>query len=246
MVLDFELPSPKTVCVAVFQRSQALQTLAAWRKAGDCSRRWYKVSGRRFRPRLWLKRFRLSGQAFHEPNSCDDSVKIKRSVAITPGSNDEESLSDQYTARASEHIRGRPYCVQRNPVLTFLWLTMAEVCIAVCENASQAAKRTTMASKRVADKTKRRRWIASVKTDSTHPPAGLFTKSASTIARVLASKKVSPKGPGSGMRMLTYFINRAGRGLAAERQEELKRAKVRLSKRIKRQGKARMRTSTAS
>ncbi len=62
---------------------------------------------------------------------------------------------------------------------------------------------------------KRKRWVATVQTDSTHPPAQLFTKRAPTIARTLASKKVSPKGPGSGMRMLTYFINRAGRGLSA-------------------------------
>src|SRR2546429_1714596 len=58
---------------------------------------------------------------------------------------------------------------------------------------------------------KTKRWVAKVKTDSTHPPEGLFTKSAATIARTLASKKVSPKGPASGMRMLTYFINRGGR-----------------------------------
>jgi len=77
-----------------------------------------------------------------------------------------------------------------------------------------------------------RRWVRNVKTDSTHPPPGLFKKSAPTIARVLASKKVSPKGPGSGMRMLTYFINRAGRGLTASRRRELERAKVLLSKRI--------------
>ena len=61
------------------------------------------------------------------------------------------------------------------------------------------------------------RWVAKVKTDSTHPPQGLFTKGASKIASALASKKVSPKGPSSGMRMLTYFINRAGRGLSAKR-----------------------------
>jgi hypothetical protein len=77
---------------------------------------------------------------------------------------------------------------------------------------------------------KKRRWIAKVKTDSTHPPKGLFTKSAETIARTLASKKVSPKGPGSGMRMLTYFINRAGRGLSAERRAELERAKSLLAR----------------
>jgi Protein of unknown function (DUF3175) len=78
-----------------------------------------------------------------------------------------------------------------------------------------------------------KRWVANVKTDSTHPPPGLFTKSASTIARVLASKKVSPKGPQSGMRMLTYFINRGGRGLTRARRAELEKAKALLSKRIR-------------
>jgi tRNA(adenine34) deaminase len=80
-----------------------------------------------------------------------------------------------------------------------------------------------------------KRRVATVRTDSTHPPAGLFTRSASTIARTLASKKVSPKGPGSGMRMLTYFINRAGRGLSPERRAELERAKSLLAKRIERE-----------
>ncbi len=79
---------------------------------------------------------------------------------------------------------------------------------------------------------KKKRWVARVKTDSTRPPAGLFKKSASTIARTLASKKVSPKGPGSGMKMLTYFINRGGRGLSAARRAELKKAKALLSKRV--------------
>jgi hypothetical protein len=79
---------------------------------------------------------------------------------------------------------------------------------------------------------KKNRWVAKVKTDSTHPPEGLFTKSAATIARTLASKRVSPKGPGSGMRMLAYFINRAGRGLSATRKAELQKAKTLLSVRI--------------
>src|SRR6266704_6756977 len=74
-----------------------------------------------------------------------------------------------------------------------------------------------------------KRWVARVKTDSTHPEKGLFTKDAPAIARSLASKKVSPKGPGSGMRMLTYFINRAGRNLSPTRRRELERAKELLS-----------------
>jgi hypothetical protein len=90
--------------------------------------------------------------------------------------------------------------------------------------ARQAAKR----------KVGNKRWIAKVHTVSTYPPEGLFTKSAATIARVLASRKVSPKGPGSGMRMLTYFINRAGKGLSASRRAELERAKKLLSEQIRR------------
>jgi hypothetical protein len=70
-----------------------------------------------------------------------------------------------------------------------------------------------------------KRWVGSVKTVSTFPPAGLFTKDARTIARSLASKKVSPKGIGSGVRMLTYFINRAGRQLSRARRAELEKAK---------------------
>jgi uncharacterized protein DUF3175 len=90
-----------------------------------------------------------------------------------------------------------------------------------------------------------KRWVAKVKTDSTHPPAGLFTESAETIARSLASRKVSPKGPGSGMRMLTYFINRAGSGLSAERRKQLEKAKSLLSQRAARARKLPNRKSAA-
>lgn len=82
-------------------------------------------------------------------------------------------------------------------------------------------------------KKRKRKWSAGVTTDSTHPPAGLFNKSAATIARTLSSKKVSPKGPGSGMRMLTFYINRAGHNLSASRRAELNKAKSLLSKRAR-------------
>ena len=77
-----------------------------------------------------------------------------------------------------------------------------------------------------------RKWSAEVDTDSTHPDEGLFNQSAPAIAKALASEKVSPKGPASGMRMLTYFINRAGKGLTASRKQELERAKKLLHARI--------------
>jgi len=81
-------------------------------------------------------------------------------------------------------------------------------------------------------KATRRKWSASVKTTSTDPPKGLFTKSAAVIARTLATKTVSPKGTSSGMRMLTFYINRAGKELTDSRQKELEKAKRLLSERI--------------
>ncbi len=86
-----------------------------------------------------------------------------------------------------------------------------------------------------------KRWVAKVKTVSTYPPPGLFKRSARAIASALASHKVSPKGPASGMRMLNYFINRAGRGITQNRRTELEKAKALLSKKIERSKKSEQR-----
>jgi tRNA(adenine34) deaminase len=75
----------------------------------------------------------------------------------------------------------------------------------------------------------KKKWSGKVTTDSTHPDEGLFNKDASTIAKALASKKVSPKGPASGMRMLNFYINRAGKNLSPSRHAQLERAKTLLS-----------------
>jgi Protein of unknown function (DUF3175) len=71
----------------------------------------------------------------------------------------------------------------------------------------------------------KKQWVRDVKTVSTYPPKSLFTKDAETIARTMASKKVSPKGIGSGIRMIQFFINRAGKDLPAGRKWELEKAK---------------------
>ena len=83
--------------------------------------------------------------------------------------------------------------------------------------------------------TTKKKWSAKVDTDSTHPDEGLFNQSAVAIAKALASKKVSPKGPASGMRMLNFYINRAGKNLSEERHAELEKAKDKLSELIARQ-----------
>jgi tRNA(adenine34) deaminase len=80
-----------------------------------------------------------------------------------------------------------------------------------------------------------KKWVAKVDTESTYPEEHLFTKNAETIAKHLASKKVSPKGPASGMRMLNYYINRGGKNLSEERHAELEKAKEILSEIIAKQ-----------
>jgi len=61
---------------------------------------------------------------------------------------------------------------------------------------------------------KPKKWVRNVKTVSTSPPKDLFKKDAQTIARTMARKSVSPRGIGSGIRMIQYFINRAGKSLS--------------------------------
>lgn len=79
-----------------------------------------------------------------------------------------------------------------------------------------------------------KKWSARVKTVSTYPEKDLFNQDAETVAKHLASKKVSPKGPASGMRMLNFYINRAGKNLPEKRHKELEKAKTLLSKIIRR------------
>ena len=70
------------------------------------------------------------------------------------------------------------------------------------------------------------RWSSKVTTISTFPPEDLYTRDAETIARVMATKKVSPKGLGSAIRMVQFYINRAGKNLTASRKRELEKAKT--------------------
>ena len=82
-----------------------------------------------------------------------------------------------------------------------------------------------MAKKTAPQEKTNKQWIRNVKTVSTFPPEGIFTKDAETIARTMASKKVSPKGIGSGIKMIQYHINRGGKGLPAKQKRELEKAK---------------------
>lgn len=80
---------------------------------------------------------------------------------------------------------------------------------------------------------KTKKWSHNVTTVSTFPPEGIFTKDPETIARVMASKEVSPKGIGSGIRMIQFYINRAGKNLEPARKAELEKAKEILREKLK-------------
>ena len=79
----------------------------------------------------------------------------------------------------------------------------------------------------------KKNWVREVKTISTFPPEGLFTNDAETIARVMATEKVSPRGIASGIRMVQFFINRAGKNLPQARKRELEKAKMILQERLR-------------
>jgi tRNA(adenine34) deaminase len=80
----------------------------------------------------------------------------------------------------------------------------------------------------------KKKWSGNVKTVSTFPPKDTFNKDAETVARVMASKKVSPKGIDSGIRMIQFFINRAGANLSEQRKSELKKAQEIMRAKLKR------------
>lgn len=79
-----------------------------------------------------------------------------------------------------------------------------------------------------------RTWVKNVTTVSTYPPPGTFTLPAKDIARIMARKDVSPKGIGSGIRMIQFFINRSGKNLSKERKIELEKAKKILQQQMRR------------
>jgi hypothetical protein len=81
----------------------------------------------------------------------------------------------------------------------------------------------------------KRKWSQEVKTGSTFPPPGTFTKPGEEVARIMARKEVSPQGIGSAIRMVQMFINRSGKNLSAERKRELDKAKRILQRKLRKE-----------
>jgi ABC-type multidrug transport system ATPase subunit len=72
------------------------------------------------------------------------------------------------------------------------------------------------------------RWSGKVETHW-HPPEGLFTESASTMARVLEEESDTVA---QAIERLQFYMNRAGRNLSREDKRRLEKAKALLHKRL--------------
>ena len=82
-------------------------------------------------------------------------------------------------------------------------------------------------------------WLQNVlvKPAVTFVPPGTYGKDAESIARTLASKRVSPNGLGSAIRTVQFFLNRSGSGISKTRRRELEKAKHLLQQRLRRKSK---------
>lgn len=59
------------------------------------------------------------------------------------------------------------------------------------------------------------------------------------LAESLASKAISPQGPASGLRLLTFYLSHSAKRLSASRLRNLEKAKKLLSARLEREIKER-------
>lgn len=60
-------------------------------------------------------------------------------------------------------------------------------------------------------------------------PANLFAEPPEKIVEVLSSREVFPQGAASGMRVLSFYISRSGKGISPSRRRNLEKAKRMLS-----------------
>lgn len=74
-----------------------------------------------------------------------------------------------------------------------------------------------------------------MKSDSDRMPANLFAEPPEKIVEVLSSREVFPQGAASGMRVLSFYISRSGKGLSISRRRRLEKAKKLLSVLVERE-----------
>lgn len=71
---------------------------------------------------------------------------------------------------------------------------------------------------------KKSNWIKTVKTVTVDSPPGTMTKEPEEVAKILLRHNKFPGAPGSINRYISFYINRAGKGLSEERRKKLRKA----------------------
>ena len=66
-------------------------------------------------------------------------------------------------------------------------------------------------------------------------PPDLFAKPPEKIVEILTSRDMFPRGAASGMRVLSFYMAQAGKGLAPSRRRNLEKAKKMLSACVERE-----------
>lgn len=82
--------------------------------------------------------------------------------------------------------------------------------------------------------------------DFDHSPAALFSLPPEAIAESLASREISPRGPASGLRLLSFYIRHSAKRLSPSRQRSLEKARKLLTDRIEREIRADFRAKSAA
>ena len=74
-----------------------------------------------------------------------------------------------------------------------------------------------------------------MKSDPDRMPPNLFAEPPEKIVEVLTSRDSFPRGAASGMRVLSFYMAQAGRGLTSSRRRNLEKAKKMLTACVKRE-----------
>ncbi len=66
-------------------------------------------------------------------------------------------------------------------------------------------------------------------------PPNLFAKPPEKIVEILTSRETFPRGAASGMRVLSFYMAQAGKGLSCSRRRNLEKAKKMLAACVERE-----------
>ena len=69
-----------------------------------------------------------------------------------------------------------------------------------------------------------------LKTQAVRYPKGTMAMSTAKIVRVSSDRRYAPKGLGSAIKWLTYYLNRAGKSLPADQKKRIEEARDQLQK----------------